>query len=295
MGSRASAGDWDRRARSYTLILGGGGARGFAHAGVLRALERLGSRPSAIVGVSMGAIIGAAYSLRRDWYAALLDFAEIGLPTREGHAPSFREGPRSKIKGVAARAKAMWDLNRGWGASSEEVAVGRDALRQLLGEADLAEGRVPIAVSATDLLSGERVVIRSGPAFDAVYASSALAGVLPPESRGSFLLADGAYTDVCPIDVALEYGNDCLVAVHPGRADVVHEIRSGLEAIVRATEICYTHHAALRFDSADVVIRPPFRRQIDTLEFSACRECIAAGIRGVRANTCELARVLVGA
>ncbi len=289
------AGDWRGRTRSYTLILGGGGARGFAHAGVLRALERLDCPPSAIVGVSMGAIIGAAYSLRSDWYAALLDFAKVGLPTTEIH-PSPLKGPsRSKIRGAASRARAIWDLNRGWGASADQVTAGRDALRRLLGGADLADGRVPVAVSATDLLSGERVVIRGGPAFDAVYASSALAGVLPPQSRGARLLADGAYTDICPIDVALECGNDCLVAVHPGRSEVVEEIRSGLQAIVRATEICYTHHSALRFASADVVIKPPFRRPIDTLEFSACRECIAAGIRGVRATASELAGVLLDA
>jgi NTE family protein len=108
-------------------------------------------------------------------------------------------------------------------------------------------------------------------------------------------LADGAYTDVCPIDVALEYGNERLVAVNPGRSDVVQEIRSGLQAIVRASEICYMHHAALRFDAADVVIRPPFRRPIDTLEFSARRECLAAGIRGVRMHGSELAAALVRA
>ncbi len=51
---------------------------------------------------------------------------------------------------------------------------------------------------------------------------------------------------------------------------------------MRATEICYVHHATLRFDEAEVVIRPPFRRAIETLEFGAYRECMAAGVRGVR-------------
>lgn len=289
---RTTTGHPDVSLRSYTLILGGGGARGFAHAGVLRALEHLGYLPSAIVGVSMGSIIGAAYSLRKDWYTALVDFAEAGFPARDSHARSVRGGPRSKMKEIVSGARTMWDLNRGWGVAVEQVEAGRDALRLLLGGADLADGRIPVAVSATDLFSGERVVIRRGPALEAVYASSALAGVLPPERQGSRLLADGAYTDVCPIDVALEYGNERVVAVNPGRWDVVQDIRSGLQAIMRASEICYMHHAALRFDSADVVIRPPFRRPVDTLEFSARRECIAAGIRGVRVHGSELAEAL---
>ncbi len=82
--------------------------------------------------------------------------------------------------------------------------------------------------------------------------------------------------------------------MNPGRAEVVQEIQTGLEAIMRATEICYLHHAALRFAEADVVIRPPFRRPVDTLEFTARRECVAAGVRGVRGCRQALERVLLG-
>ncbi|HSH75662.1 MAG TPA: patatin-like phospholipase family protein, partial [Longimicrobiales bacterium] len=165
----------------FALILGGGGARGLAHAGVLRALERSSWTPSAIVGVSMGAIVGAVYALREDWYEALLDFARGGSPQIESPVARGAARKRSKLKELASSTKVMWHLGRGWGAEAGDVEAGRNALRALLGRADLAEGRVPVAVSATDLLSGERVVIRSGPAAEAVYASSALAGVFPPE------------------------------------------------------------------------------------------------------------------
>ncbi len=171
------------------------------------------------------------------------------------------------------------------------MRAGRAALRELFGGADLTEGRVPVAVSSTDLLSGERVVIREGPAADAVYASSALAGVFPPERRGPRLLADGAYTDICPIDVARDLGCECIVAVNPGWLRVVEGVDTGLQAILRATEICYLHHSSLRFEEADVVIKPPFRRAIETLEFAAYRECIAAGMRGVRERSEALTRM----
>lgn len=62
-----------RSGPSFSIVLAGGGARGFAHVGVLRALEVEGFRPEAIVDVSMGAVIGATCSLRSDWYRALLD------------------------------------------------------------------------------------------------------------------------------------------------------------------------------------------------------------------------------
>ncbi|HSH75177.1 MAG TPA: hypothetical protein VLA09_05820, partial [Longimicrobiales bacterium] len=61
------------------------------------------------------------------------------------------------------------------------------------------------------------------------------------------------------------------MAVNPGRPRVVEGIHTGLQAILRATEICYLHHASLRFEEADVVIKPPFRRAIETLEFAAYR------------------------
>ncbi len=292
-GEKAGNRDRNPRLRSFTLILGGGGARGFAHIGVLRMLERLGWVPSAIVGVSMGAVVGAAYAGRTDWYSALLQFARTGF---EGQSPP--EGrplaaQPSKLRQIASGARAMWQLGRGWGADTAEIRSGRSALHLLLEGLDLQTGRIPVAVSTTDLRSGDRVVIRGGPSAEAAYASSALAGVLPPSKRGERLLADGAYTDICPIDVAKEFGHEAIVAVNPGRSEVVENITSGLQAILRATEICYQHHAALRFDEADVVIRPPFRRAIDTLEFGAYRECIAAGIRGARGSAHLLQSALI--
>ena len=60
------------RHRRFTLVLAGGGTRGYAHVGVLRALEHMGLAPSGIAGVSMGAVVGATYALRDDWYTALI-------------------------------------------------------------------------------------------------------------------------------------------------------------------------------------------------------------------------------
>jgi len=240
----------------------------------------------------MGAVIGAAYALRDDWYTAVMRFAETAFP----HALRAVEGGGragiSTLRRVVSGAKTIWDLERGWGAGETDVQAGQEALRALLGAADLTDGRVAIAVSATDLLSGDRIVMSDGAAADAVYSSSALAGVLPPMRLGPYLLADGAYTDICPIDVARGFGCERVIAVNPGRSDVVQDIRNGLQGLMRATEICYMHHSALRFEQADAVLEPAFRRPIETLEFGAHRECIAAGARAVRGCVLELESVL---
>jgi len=282
----------EKKVRSFALVLGGGGARGFAHAGVLRALERYGWYPSAIVGVSMGAVVGAAYALREDWYTALLDFGEHAFPKVLPDVATGGHKGTSGLKELAAGAKAMWDLGRGWGATAGDVRAGREGLERLYGDIDLRDGRIPVVVAATDLLSGDRVVLSEGPAVTAVYASAALAGVLPPQRLDSRLLADGAYTDICPIDVARDFGCERIVAVNPGRADRVSDIQNGLQGLMRATEICYLHHAALRFEQADVLLTPPFRRTVDTLDFGAQRECVAAGMKAVRQRWQTLASVL---
>lgn len=269
----------------FTLVLSGGGARGFAHAGVLRALERYGYRPDAVVGVSMGAVVGATYALRPDWYRALLDFDTAGLPPplhdgREGRGAITPVGRR--VRHVLRYLRFAWDMLVDWGVGSHSRVSGPAALGRLLRRRRLEDGRIPVAVCATDLRSGERVVFRSGDAAETVYASSALAGVFRPLERDGRLLVDGAYTDNAPVDVARSLGRGGVVVVDVGQPGGGAEIRNGLQCLMRAMEICHRRHADLRYDEADVVLRPEFRRSVDTLEMTARRDCVAAGIRAVR-------------
>lgn len=141
------------------------------------------------------------------------------------------------------------------------------------------DGRIPVVVCATDLRSGARVAFRDGPAAAAVYASSALADVLPPSTQGDRVLADGAYVDIAPVDLARSLGPEVVIAVDPGQVSGAGAITNGLQAVMRAVEICHHTHAHLRLEEADLVLRQPFRRFIDVLDFTSERECVAAGGR----------------
>jgi len=277
----------------FTLVLAGGGARGYAHAGVLRALEHLGFAPAGIVGVSMGAIVAATYALRDDWYDALL---EVDLGGASRPRPRLRFPGRGLA--VARRgwryAQATWSLVTGWGAPEGIAEAGRAALDTLIGSGRLEEGRIPVRISATDLRSGKRVVFDEGPAAEAVYASSALAGVLQPLEIGDLLLVDGVYSDIAPVDVARELGAPVVVAVDPSQGAGAGNVANGLQVVMRAMEICHLSHAHLRVDAADIVLRPIFDGVIDVLNFGARRECLAAGIREVRRNRDQLSRALLG-
>ena len=265
--------------RPFVLVLAGGGARGYAHAGVLRALEEEGLRPSGIVGVSMGAVVGATYAAREDWFQALMDI-DVGRFPQSLRGRGSTQEVRF-VRRALGYAHTAWNMVTGWGAPEALVKVGREVLEDLLGDHLLEEGRIPVAVCATDLRSGARVELNSGKAAEAVYASAALAGVLPPARHGHMVLADGAYSDIAPIDVARAMGHPMVLAVDPHQMEGVAHIDNGLQTVMRAVEICHLRHAELRLGQADLVLRPRFPRSIDVLDFGARSTCISAGTRAV--------------
>ncbi len=270
------------------VVLSGGGARGFAHAGFLRALNHLGIYPDIIVGVSMGAVVGGTYALNHAWYDDLIDMDTSGFPL----LPDFsEEGTINYLKNLRLSQKVITGMYFGWGAGQPTVEWGRALLRRLTLGKTLEEARIPIFAGATDMESGERVVIGSGSAEDAIYASSALAGILPPASRDGRLLIDGGYSDLAPIDVARNAGADIVIV-----SDAATSFRSslpvnGIQAMYRAIEICQNEHTRLRAAQADLVIRPHFDTPVGVLDFKRKRHCAAAGARAtfrMRRNLLEL-------
>lgn len=172
----------------FSLVLSGGGAHALAHIGVLKALEHHGLVPSAVVGVSMGAIVGTVYALNTDWYdrlkgAALGVFSQpVGFP-----AGSFR----ARVQTLSTARRVAASMMTGWGVGTHALSYEWSLLHRLTRLKHLEEARIPLAVTATDLRSGERVVMQTGDAAKAAYASSAIPGLFPPLEWQGRLLADG--------------------------------------------------------------------------------------------------------
>jgi NTE family protein len=169
------------------LALGGGVARGLAHIGVLSVLEEAGVPIDCIAGTSMGAIIGAAYC--------------AGLGINDLHAIAARTGwhnvssPFPSLNGLIKFSKMeQW-------------------IEDNIGEFDVRDLAIPFAAVASDLNSGERVVLWRGRMCAAIRASCSVPGFVPPVETDGRLLVDGGITDNVPADVARMLGADYVIGV----------------------------------------------------------------------------------
>jgi NTE family protein len=187
----------------WALVLSGGGARGLAHIGVLKALEKRGvPRPSFIAGTSMGAILGAMYA--NGWDAAGLESYALRFNLGDFlDNPAFKL-PDYKLSRFVQAGSALGALIRGRSLDSGARALAE--FDRLFGEALIEDLPVPFACVSTDLANGCAVVHERGSVASALRASMAFPGVFEPVKRGASLLVDGGILDNLPCDVAARRG-----------------------------------------------------------------------------------------
>lgn len=271
--------------KSFGLVLAGGGARGMAHVGALRALNNLGYFPSVIAGVSIGALVAATYSLNSNWYRDLLEMDVSGVPI----LPDFKaRGVTKKVKNFALAGRELRSLAFGWGIGEHTVSWGRSVIEDLTLGKNLEQGRVQTLITATDILTGERVIKEKGNAVDAVYASSALAGILPPFREGPHILIDGGYSDSSPVDIVRNAGVDCVIIIDPGQRLDDYSPRNGLDVFLRSVEITHNAFSRSRYEHADLVLTPDYEAKVGLFDFKHKRHCIAAGANTVKRASAEL-------
>lgn len=176
------------------IALGAGGARGWSHIGVLRALEDMDIRPDVVAGSSMGAIVGAAYA------GGCLDALEdwvMGLTWRN--------------------ALSLLDMRFSGGgliAGAEVVAV----LEEIGLTGNLEDLAKPFIAVAADVQTGRETWLQKGSAAQAAQASAALPGVVSPKRINGQLLMDGGVVNPVPVSVVRALGADVVIAVNPNGA-----------------------------------------------------------------------------
>jgi NTE family protein len=160
-----------------SLALGGGGARGYAHIGVLRRLEHEGFRIRAVAGTSAGGIIAAAYAA--------------------GRTPDELESIFSKLDQSKLFARAVND-----GPGILGLSGAMKELENVFGDSTFADLHIPCGVVAVDIDEGIEIDLTEGRIVDALLATGAVPGVFPPRSYGEMQLVDGAVLNPVPVSLA---------------------------------------------------------------------------------------------
>jgi len=248
------------------LALGGGAGLGWAHIGVVRALEAEGVECDIVTGTSIGSIVGAC--IAGDMLDELEDIArEITL-------------------------KEMISLGEFGFQKGGLIGAGKieRRLREHFGARVIEQLQKPFAAVAADLYSGERVVLDAGDVVTALRASSAIPGVLPPIRTNNLYLVDGGIVDPVPVEAARDLGADIIIAVdlqsdYMGRArrlgfDPVLE-KPSLAAIKSARAgwslaLQALSKARMVADAPDIVIAPSIGH-IDMADFTKAEELITLG------------------
>ncbi|WP_310773295.1 patatin family protein [Mycobacterium sp. Z3061] len=176
-------------ASRVALALGSGGARGYAHIGVIQELQERGYEIVGIAGSSMGALVGGVQAAGRlnelaDWATSLTQRTILRLLD-----------PSLTAAGVLRAEKIL------------------DAVRDILGPVTIEELSVPYTAVATDLLTGKSVWFQRGPLDEAIRASIAIPGVIAPHEVGGRLLADGGILDPLPMAPVAAVNADLTIAV----------------------------------------------------------------------------------
>lgn len=278
---------WKRK--RLGLALGGGGARGIAHVGVLRVFEQESIPVDLIVGTSIGALVGAAYATGQNTLEMEERIEEFL------NSPTFQESALKDIKDIQDSKKSSfaWKIhaffrNRILVAQSlfRLGMLGSDQFQAMIDffvpDIQIQDTQIPYRAVAADLMSGQSVVMSEGPLRRAVMASCAVPGAVPPVEVNGMLLSDGGSINVVPTTVAREEGADFVVAVSV-RGDIhsEEELCSAVNICFRAADIMGFHFETYMLEKADVVIQP----QVGSLhwtEFALARDLVREGEEAAR-------------
>lgn len=269
---------------SITLNLGAGAARGYAHIGVIKALLENKIPFDFIIGVSMGSLVGAVYSIEpdiqfvRERLLKMVDseaFQESIIAsyykTMESQNMSFFQ----KLGSMYSKTGMLGRMFLSPGLLSEEEID--DVLDPILPHLDISHTRLPFACVAVELERGIPHLFQQGPIRALVRASMSMPVVFPPVEYEGMTLVDGGVLDKIGIIGAKKLRARKIIAVDVSNTEFpVSMVRSGVDVMLRTEEIASYHRRTLQLKEASVVIQP-IDGNIHWADYSRCAELIDIG------------------
>jgi NTE family protein len=243
------------------LVLGGGAARGFAHIGVIKALEAQGIVPTMVVGTSAGSVVGALYASGMNGF----ELQGLALQMEEGMVTDWTLPNRGVFKGEALQ----------------------NFINQKVQNLPIQKLPKPLGVVATDLQSGEMVLFRTGNTGMAVRASSAVPGVFQPIEISGRDYVDGGLTSPVPAQVARNMGADFVIAVDISNVVQRDKLTGTLDVLLQTFAIMGHAISRHELEDADVVIRPK-TAEVNSTDFEGRHLAILEGEKAAAAIMPEL-------
>ncbi len=282
------------------LVLGGGGARGYAHVGVLKKLEEMRIPFDYITGTSMGSIVGG-------FLATGMQSDELGQVVREADWDDMFKDSTSR-EDEPFRRKADDDL----GLFGPKLGIGKDSsllpkgvvsgqkvifmfesvTSQRVNTSDFDQLPIPFRAIATDIVSGSMVVIADGELSMAMRASMAVPAVFDPVRRDGYLLVDGGLVRNLPVDVARDMGADVVIAVDVGtKLAGKSELTNALAIVYQMSGLLtvYNTNEQIRtLGENDVLITPELGDEVGSADFKKLDVAIPIGYAAAEAMQDQL-------
>jgi NTE family protein len=286
------------------LVLSGGGARGAAHIGVLKVLEEYRIPIDAIAGTSMGAVVGGLYASGLSAYEIESVVASVNWQDAFRDRPSREDLTfRRKLEDQNFLVKFPLGLRSGKFLLPKGLIQGQK-LNQTLRAITLPVANisrfddlpVPFRAVATDLETGEAVVLSQGDLAGAMRASISAPGVFAPVPRDERLLVDGGLVENLPVQTARAMGVDILIAVDVGTALADRQRLNSVATISNQMLAILIRQQAVRqreqLTARDILIEPPLA-SASSFDFTVVRRAIDAGEEGARSAQQRLSTLSV--
>lgn len=283
-----------------TLALGGGGARGLAHLGVIEVLQEAGFEIERIVGISIGSLAGAITAFDPDIEAVQARVLSYLISEEfQRHQETLMGSKGSQDQGSGGlfswyeRIKTFLRANRIFRRvvtrpSMLPGIVLQEITDALLPDDDISASKIPLSIVTVDLLSGHQIVMERGPVRLAVRASSSIPGIFPPVDYEGMQLADVGVLCTLPTIVARSYQPSTLVAVDVGiPMRRVERCATAIDVLMRMDEIGEVMFRKHVREHADLVIHPKVAG-IDWFDFTSAEKLVQAGRQATRSAITEI-------
>lgn len=236
------------------LALGGGAARGFAHIGVIKALESQGIVPDIVVGTSAGSVVGAMYAAGHNGFSLqkmAMDMDEAMIS--DWALPLFSTSP-GVLKGEALQ----------------------NYVNKTVGNKPIEKLKIPFGAVAVDLQNGQPILFVRGNTGMAVRASSSVPGVFQPVRIGNRTFVDGGLVAPVPVKYAREMGGEFIIAVNISTQTDTQATQSSLDVLMQTFSIMGQRLNHFELKDADVVIQPRLGT-MKSQDFTSRNQAILAG------------------